>query len=751
MTGFGVCLCFLACLAVTEFHLAGRLWICRRCDERCDLDTIYALEATSSPIAHLQKKHKIAGQSRPSESSESEGIFVPPAKRPRYAKVAQVKETQELAVGFIVNSDQPFGIFTDKYLAELLYRFDGSLASQIPWSRSSMRRQLEVVFEEKRNYVRDSLRLAVSKIHLAFDLWTSSNNFAIMAISSHYLDSKGIQQQRLLALTRQVGAHTGENLAATLFRVIKEWDIQDRVGTLISDNALNNDTCTLAFFRQINPIFSDVDILERRMRCYGHILNLVGRAFFHGEDLESFEEESQRRDTSDSLQPELRAWRQKGPVGKLKNIIKFIRSSPQRSESFRQLAKESDVENDWLLHQESTTELQLILSNNTHWNSTYVMIDRAIKKKNHIQSFLVQQMDEGDACAIPPEAHLTAEDWRLLVELKAVVEPLYLQTMRCQGWGEKGSFGYLWEVLTGMEFLLHKMEGWRIFFDEPADEEILQSQSYLHYQQSTRRGRRSLKLITQALPAHVRDEYTSNSSSQSQRLPTLSDDSRSYLRLSITNAWQKLNQYYTKLGDSPLFAAAIILHPGRSLRWLEDRWDTGDQLTWLQDAREGLEQYWATWYRDGTPTSPSKPHSRPPSRRQPTETSTQAEEIDEWMNSTVERLQDRATDLSELERYLRLDLPVRVDDPIQWWLDRKQQFPTLSQLALDLFSIPAMAADCERTFSLAKLTLTSQRLSMDPRTLELIQCLKNWLRRNAITLGGIHFTLTSLSEAGQEG
>lgn len=62
-----------------------------------------------------------------------------------------------------------------------------------------------------------------------------------------------------------------------------------------------------------------------------------------------------------------------------------------------------------------------------------------------------------------------------------------------------------------------------------------------------------------------------------------------------------------------------------------------------------------------------------------------------------------------------------------------------------------MAADCERTFSLAKLTLTSQRLSMDPRTLELIQCLKNWLRRNAITLGGIHFTLTSLSEAGQEG
>jgi hypothetical protein len=58
-----------------------------------------------------------------------------------------------------------------------------------------------------------------------------------------------------------------------------------------------------------------------------------------------------------------------------------------------------------------------------------------------------------------------------------------------------------------------------------------------------------------------------------------------------------------------------------------------------------------------------------------------------------------------------------------------------------------MAADCERAFSLAKLTLTTQRLAMDPKTLEMVQCLKNWLRRDAITLGGIYFTpATSASD-----
>jgi hypothetical protein len=659
--------------------------------------------------------------------------------------VSQVRELQELLVGHIVNASLPFGIYTERYITEVFNRFDPSLASQIPWSRSSQRRQLETIYEQKKASVKASLKAAASRIHLAFDLWTSSNNYAIMAVSSHFLDSKGIQQQRLLALTRQSGAHTGDNLAATLLHVVKEWEIQDHIGTLVSDNASSNDTCTTAFFRQINPAFTKTDMIERRLRCYGHILNLVGRAFFHGEDHETFEEESQRQDASDTLLADLRLWRQRGPVGKLRNIIKFIRSSPQRSESFKALAQETDNQEDWLLHEESTAELQLTLSNDTRWNSTYLMIDRAIKKKNHIQSFLVQlQLCEGEGYGIPVEDFLTAEDWRLLAELKAVVEPLYFQTMRCQGWGDKGSFGYLWEILSGMEFLLDKLEYWKVFFDEPADEAVTQTQSHLplgaQHSERMRRNRfsriRSPELNTQALPPHVQQEFLEGPPSVAAQLNTLSDNSRGYLRLSITNAWQKLNQYYTKLGESPLFAAAVILHPGRSLRWLETRWNSGDQLAWLRDAKEGLEGYWMAWYR-AQAESESSP--RPASHQQKLRAEREDGEYSQWLGTDLIRLRNGASDATELERYLRLELPIEIDNPITWWMDRRQQFPTLSTLALDVFSIPAMAADCERAFSLAKLTLTTQRLAMDPKTLEMVQCLKNWLRRDAVTLGGVYF------------
>jgi hypothetical protein len=89
---------------------------------------------------------------------------------------------------------------------------------------------------------------------------------------------------------------------------------------------------------------------------------------------------------------------------------------------------------------------------------------------------------------------------------------------------------------------------------------------------------------------------------------------------------------------------------------------------------------------------------------------------------------------SELERYLRLE-PQETEDPIEWWMAHQGQFPTASQLALDILAIPAMATDCERSFSLAKLTVTSQRLSMTTETLEKLQCLKNWVRHGAVKLG----------------
>ena len=69
-----------------------------------------------------------------------------------------------------------------------------------------------------------------------------------------------------------------------------------------------------------------------------------------------------------------------------------------------------------------------------------------------------------------------------------------------------------------------------------------------------------------------------------------------------------------------------------------------------------------------------------------------------------------------------------VEDPVDWWWQRRERFPRLSRMALDLLTIPPSSAECERCFSQAKLIITTQRHGMDDIALAKVQCMKNWLR-----------------------
>ncbi|OAQ65602.1 peptidase m66 protein [Purpureocillium lilacinum] len=221
---------------------------------------------------------------------------------------------------------------------------------------------------------------------------------------------------------------------------------------------------------------------------------------------------------------------------------------------------------------------------------------------------------------------------------------------------------------------------------------------------------------------------------------TLPADYRAFIRTSINNGWKKLDEYYSKLGESPLFAAAIILHPRFGLGWLEATWVAEEQLAWVRDAKAGIKDYFSRWY------------SRERERREETGLDNSArrtmgqedDQYTQWINSKTKKALEMGGNNGELDRYLRLE-PQDTQDPIQWWREHTSSFPSLSSFALDVFAIPAMASDCERQFSLAKLTLTSQRLSMSADTLERVQCLKNWVRHGGVKLALVEAELSNES------
>jgi hypothetical protein len=75
---------------------------------------------------------------------------------------------------------------------------------------------------------------------------------------------------------------------------MEEWDIQkERLGVAVGGNVSSNDTCVKALYIQLDPAMRTTDVEARRMRCLGHVLNLVAKAFLFGTSADSFELESE--------------------------------------------------------------------------------------------------------------------------------------------------------------------------------------------------------------------------------------------------------------------------------------------------------------------------------------------------------------------------------------------------------------------------------------------------------------------------
>ena len=181
-------------------------------------------------------------------------------------------------------------------------------------------------------------------------------------------------------MKRLTGPHGGEDIAKVIIPTLQEYKVVDRLGVFIADNAESNDTAIREILHQLRP---ELQPKARRSRCLGHIINLAAKAFLFGTSTKAFEaatsviNEDKAPVDSDAIKEAQKAWRNQGAIGKLHNLIIFIRGSPQRREVFkRKLVGDSEVDN-----------LMPILDNSTRWNSTYQSLERALLLRDRIFLF----------------------------------------------------------------------------------------------------------------------------------------------------------------------------------------------------------------------------------------------------------------------------------------------------------------------------------------------------------------------------
>jgi hypothetical protein len=316
------------------------------------------------------------------------------------------------------------------------------------------------------------------------------------------------------------------------------------------------------------------------------------------------------------------------------------------------------------------------MDNRTRWSSWYQVIDRAIRKKDKIQSFM---SDHEEAIG---DNRLLVGDWELLGKVHTFLQPFASATLYAEG--DDSSIS---QSLMLMDMLLLHYEEQQVPFSLST----------------------SSRLLTLYQKIYQSDEHS---------------DER--MVRAIDMGWFILSKYYRLTDEVPVYAAALLLDPRKRIAYIKQNWPK----EWHEDTIASATAFWQKEFNYEQPSDHPSTHTSmpPPLAKKPNQLAILSKKLEvRTINASV---RDDFTSFINVDA---TDIPPDCT-PLEWWCQPQQrkQYPKLSRMAICILSIPAESSEPERTFSGARRTCSWDRLRITCKTIEMIECTGNWLRQGLI-------------------
>ena len=130
---------------------------------------------------------------------------------------------------------QPLSIIEDNGFVALLKFLDPKY--QLP-SRKIFKKWLENKYEEATSNVKNELA-NVRKVCITTDTWTSVNMDSFLTVTCHFINDIYQIKTYVLETVKIEGSHTGAAIANNLQSIFNNWKIEDKVISIVTDNAAN--------------------------------------------------------------------------------------------------------------------------------------------------------------------------------------------------------------------------------------------------------------------------------------------------------------------------------------------------------------------------------------------------------------------------------------------------------------------------------------------------------------------------------
>ena len=563
----------------------------------------------------------------------------------------------------------------------------------MPDSSTTLSDYIKKHYIKRKSEIYRLIQSAPSKIAISVDIWTSSNHLSFLGVVAHFVDADYNQRDLLIGFRNLLGDHTASAQASVILNVVREFNFESKFNCFVGDNATNNDKQLINYLNRGSTILSLGT--EHRIRCAGHIINLIVKATLYGAGVSDFEQQLARA----APMEQFKLFRRHGVVGKLHNFVRAVCASHKRRElflsTFNDLGEEDPV---WRF-----VKLQLLQDGGVRWHSVYIMLLRCQELREPIKSFqrkYRQQVkndkefdteDDSEGQYYNPICdYLSDDDWLEVDELINFLRVPYDLCKALEGNNSVSGFGSLWQTIINLQAL------WQ------------------HYETAASR---------------------------------FDDNDDSYFASAVKFGLEKLNTYWEKLIIEPKYSyytIATALHPRLRLNWFKSAWR--DYPDWYRKADTSLyktfDKYAAVEIEQDELQAEEQQLRR---RKLPSSYANNplaaVMEVDQGYfhgnhgskrrkrdNELDDYIDDLNEDLNRDESYQEL-----MADPWLWWLKAgRNKYPTLFKMAVDFLAIPSTSCECERCFSTAGRTVTNDRNKLSPSTIEALQLQKNWLKNRVV-------------------
>ncbi|XP_019170565.1 PREDICTED: zinc finger BED domain-containing protein RICESLEEPER 2-like [Ipomoea nil] len=259
-------------------------------------------------------------------------------------------------------------------------------------SRWTISRDINLIYEEERLKLKCVFRGNTQRVSITTDTSTSIQRINYMVVTAHFIDEEWKLHKKIISFV-PITSHKGESVAKVLETCLLDWGIRN-VYSITVDNASSNDTA-IGFLKKklMSWGTSTVNGKYIHMKCIAHILNLV------------VQDGLKQCDAS---------------VKKVREAVRYVRSSPSRLKKFRDLAEWNGIE------QKSS----LCLDVPTRWNSTYLMLQSAITYEKVFES-----LEESDSSFKSDLSDSVPNflNWESVKSLVEILKCFYEMTIRISG------------------------------------------------------------------------------------------------------------------------------------------------------------------------------------------------------------------------------------------------------------------------------------------------------------------------------